>query len=92
MKTENSPYMDVNIVCEYLHVARSTIYKWVEENYIPHKKIGKRVLFVKDHIDQWVLNNGVIVQDLPDVPKYKTIMKECPLEEYHRRPKYWPAA
>jgi len=85
-------YMDVKMVSEYLHIAKSTVYKWVEKNYIPYRKLEKRVLFVKDHVDQWVLNNGVIVQDLPEVPKYKPIIKESPLEEYHRRPKYWPAA
>ena len=64
----------------------------MEENYIPHKKLGKRVLFVKDHIDQWVLNDGVIVEDLPKVPKYNTIIKERPLDDYPGRPKYRPAA
>lgn len=87
-----SNYMDVRMLCEYLHVARSTIYKWVEENFIPHKKLGKRVLFVKDHIDQWVLNNGVIVDDLPDIPKYNTGVKELPFDEYNRRSKYRPVA
>jgi excisionase family DNA binding protein len=62
-------YMDVNMVSEYLHFASSTIYKWVGENYIPHKKLGKRVLFVKNDIDQWVLNNGMIIDDRPEVPK-----------------------
>jgi excisionase family DNA binding protein len=88
----NSNYMDVKMVSEYIHVARSTIYKWVEEKYIPHKKLGKRVLFIKEHIDQWVLNDGVIIESLPEVPKYKTIVKESPVDEYHGRPKYRPAA
>lgn len=88
----NNVYMDVRMVSEYLRVARSTIYKWVEEKYIPHKKLGKRVLFIKEHIDEWVLNNGVIVNDLPDVPKYKTIVKERPADDYHGRPKYRSAA
>lgn len=69
MKAENSNYMNVKMVSEYIHFARSTIYKWVEENYIPHKKIRKKVLFVKADIDQWVLNNGMIADDLPEVPK-----------------------
>ena len=85
-------YMNVKTISTYLGVAKSTIYKWTESGFIPHKKLGKHVLFVKDHIDEWVLNNGVIVQDLPEVPKYKPIIKESPLEEYHRRPEYRPAA
>jgi hypothetical protein len=35
----------------------------VEEHYIPHKKLGKRVLFIKTDIDQWVQNNGMMVED-----------------------------
>ena len=62
-------YMDILMVSEYLHFAKSTIYKWVEKSYIPHKKLGKRVLFIKNEIDRWVLNNGMIVDDLPEVPK-----------------------
>ena len=61
--------MDVKMASEYLHFAKSTIYKWVEENYIPHKKLGKRVLFIKNDIDQWVENNGMLIDDLPEVPK-----------------------
>jgi len=71
-------YMDVKIASEYLHFAKSTIYKWVEENYIPHKKLGKRVLFIKDDIDQWVQNNGMIVKDLPEVPKSILKGKDAP--------------
>jgi excisionase family DNA binding protein len=75
-KTDSFFYMDVAMVSGYLHVAKSTIYKWVESGFIPHKKLGKRVLFIKDQIDQWVLNEGVVVKDLPEVPKYPEIEKD----------------
>ena len=68
-KYDTTTYLDVKMVSEYLHVAKSTIYKWVEEDYIPHKKLRKKVLFVKNDIDWWVQNNGMIVDDLPEVPK-----------------------
>ena len=76
--------MDVKMTSEYLHFARSTIYKWVEENYIPHKKLRKRVLFVKKDIDQWVLNNGMMVEDLPEVPKFLTLRTDPPEEIQNR--------
>ena len=76
----NNVYMDVRMVSEYLHVARSTIYKWVEDDFIPHKKLGKRVLFVKEHIDRWVMNDGMIINDLPEVPQFKVIVKNPPAE------------
>jgi excisionase family DNA binding protein len=76
-KTDRDFYMDVLMVSEYLHFAKSTIYKWVEESHIPHKKLGKRVLFIKSEIDQWVMNNGMIaVDDLPEVPKFMAIGKD----------------
>ena len=63
-------YMNVKTISTYLGVAKSTIYKWVEEDYIPHKKLRKKVLFVKNDIDQWVQNSGMmVVDDLPEVPK-----------------------
>jgi excisionase family DNA binding protein len=69
-KRDKIYYMDVKMVSEYIHFAKSTIYKWVGEDYIPHKKLGKRVLFIKNDIDQWVQNNGrMVLDDLPEVPK-----------------------
>ena len=69
MKTENTYYMNVAMVSEYLHVAKSTIYKWVESDFIPHKKLRKKVLFIKKDIDQWVENGGVHKIELPELPK-----------------------
>lgn len=79
-KTDRNFYMNVLMVSEYLHVAKSTIYKWVGENYIPHKKLGKRVIFIKNDIDQWVLNNGTIIEDLPELPKFSSRIKDFPEE------------
>ena len=68
-ETIDSTYMNVKTISTYLGVAKSTIYKWTESGFIPHKKLGKHVLFIKNDIDKWVLNNGMIVDDLPEVPK-----------------------
>lgn len=76
-------YMNVKTISTYLGVAKSTIYKWVENGFIPHKKLKKKVLFIKKDIDQWVLNNGEIVNDLPEIPKYPEIAKNV-LRESHR--------
>ena len=62
-------YMSVKTISTYLGVAKSTIYKWVESGFIPHKKLGKHVLFIKKDIDHWVFNDGKIVEDLPNLPK-----------------------
>jgi excisionase family DNA binding protein len=75
-ETDKVYYMNVTMVSEYLHVAKSTIYKWVDESYIPYKKLGKRLLFIKWQIDEWVLNDGVIVKDLPDAPRFIKLEKD----------------
>lgn len=69
---EENNYMDVKMVSEYLHVAKSTIYNWTSNNQIPYKKLagGKRTLYVKDEIDQWVMNSGNQAIDLPQLPNY----------------------
>lgn len=69
-------YMNVAMVSDYLHVAKSTIYKWVETGFIPHNKLGKKVLFVKKDIDQWVENNGETENELPQIPKFQAKITE----------------
>ena len=83
----NSNYMDVRMASEYLHVAKSTIYKWAEDNFIPHRKLGKRLIFIKNQIDEWVLNNGMIIEDLPEVPQFKVRVKDPP--EISRNKSYY---
>jgi excisionase family DNA binding protein len=69
---EENNYMDVGMVSEYLHVKKSTIYSWTSNNLIPYKKLagGKRTIYVKDEIDQWVRNSGNPSIDLPQLPNY----------------------
>jgi excisionase family DNA binding protein len=64
--------MDVGMVSEYLHVAKSTVYCWTSQKLIPHVKVAgrKRTLFVKDQIDQWLLNSGNTGSDLPQLPNF----------------------
>jgi excisionase family DNA binding protein len=76
--------MNVKTIATYLGLTRSTKYKWVESGFIPHKKLGKRLLFIKTEIDQWVLNNGMMVEDLPEVPKFLTLRTDPPEEIQNR--------
>jgi excisionase family DNA binding protein len=66
---DRTHYMDIGMVSDYLHVAKSTIYKWVGSGFIPYKKLGKPLLFIKKDIDQWVENDCIIKNDLPEIPK-----------------------
>ena len=68
---DNSNYMDVKMVSEYLHVAKATVYKWTSQKTIPYVKLNdKRTLYVKDQIDKWVLSSGAVDIDLPVLPKF----------------------
>ncbi len=53
----------------YISLSKSTIYKMVSQNTIPHIKIGTRTLFDREQIDKWVLNGGRMEDDLPQLPK-----------------------
>jgi excisionase family DNA binding protein len=47
-------YFSVGELSEYLHMSKSTIYKGTMSHRIPHIKAGKKLLFSKDAIDQWL--------------------------------------
>jgi len=62
-------YLSVSELKKYIFVSESYIYKKVENNEIPHRKIGRRVLFVQEEIDQWIDNgyaNPVLIPELPN--------------------------
>ncbi len=59
----SSEIMDVGEVAEYLSIAPSTVYKWVEQRRIPYTKIGNLLRFPKSLIDQWLLKRSKQPQD-----------------------------
>jgi excisionase family DNA binding protein len=78
---EERKFLDVQLLANYIHVSKSLIYKMVRNKTIPHHKIGSRTLFDKDQIDEWVMNDGMIVKDLPEVPQFKLTEKDPPIIE-----------
>ena len=64
---EDNTFMDVAMTSKYLHVSRSLIYKWVSIDFIPHEKAGSRIIFIRDHIDQWVSNGFRKIEDIPTI-------------------------
>ena len=55
-KEYQDQWYDVNGLSEYLpgHPAPPTIYGWVSNRKIPHKKFGKRLAFLRSEIDLWL--------------------------------------
>ncbi len=66
---ETNRFLNVQDLKEYIHVSESYVYKKVMKNQIPHIKLGSRTLFERNQIDAWVINGGVMKEDLPALPE-----------------------
>lgn len=53
---ETDCWYDIDGLCGYLpgNPAKATIYSKVHNRGIPHKKVGKRLMFLKSEIDIWL--------------------------------------
>ena len=49
-------WLSVKEVSQYLGVARSTIYKWIERNDLPAHKAGRLWKFSRAEVDGWLRN------------------------------------
>ena len=67
---KETSYMNVGMVSRYLHVAESTIYRWVGMNFIPHAKLHTRTVFVREQIDSWLMRNVIAPSETPEFPKF----------------------
>lgn len=66
---ETNRFLNVKDLKEYIHVSESYVYKKVMKNHIPYIKLGTRTLFDRNQIDAWVINGGVMKEDLPALPE-----------------------
>lgn len=71
MKIEKQNIMDIKGVSKYTTLSKSTIYKKMSKDQIPHHKIGSRTLFMVDEIDDWIRNDGVMVDNIPEIKSIK---------------------
>ena len=55
-KAEN-PIMRADEVRKMLGIGRNTLYNWCEQGIIPHKRIGRVILFSRKRIQEWLENN-----------------------------------
>jgi excisionase family DNA binding protein len=66
---ETKRFLNVQELKEYIHVSESYVYKKVMKNQIPYLKLGRKTLFDINQIDVWVINGGVMKEDLPILPE-----------------------
>ena len=49
-----SEVMDIDKAASFLNIPKKTVYKMTSARTIPHSKAGKRLLFVKTELLEWV--------------------------------------
>jgi len=54
---EENPIMRATEVRQLLKIGRNTLYEWCEQGIIPHKRIGRVILFSRKRIQEWLENN-----------------------------------
>lgn len=61
LRTASKPWLSVRELSEYLGVKSATIYQYVYQKQIPHKKMpgGRKLIFSRFEIDQWISSNQV---------------------------------
>ena len=52
-----NPIMRADEVQKMLKIGKNTLYKWCEQNIIPHKRAGRVILFSRKRIQEWIENN-----------------------------------
>ena len=46
--------LTVDQLAQYLQVSDKVIYNLVQEGKIPHRKIGRRIIFLESEVEQWL--------------------------------------
>ena len=57
---EENPIMRADEVRKLLKIGKNTLYDWVNRGLIPHKRVGRVILFSKKRIQEWLNNNESI--------------------------------
>lgn len=55
--------LNVNQLADILGIKRITIYEWVHDKKIPFIKLGKRVLFHPQDVEEFIMANKVKSKD-----------------------------
>ncbi len=50
-----SSYLNVAQACEYLKIAKSTLYSFTQKRDIPFMKKGKKLYFSKIELEKWII-------------------------------------
>ncbi len=53
-KQEETWAMRADEVLQMLHIGKNTLYDWCERDIIPHKRVGRIILFSRKRIQEWL--------------------------------------
>jgi excisionase family DNA binding protein len=56
-------YLTIDELSEYIHLSSSSIYKKTSQRQIPFIKTGKKLLFKRDAIDDWLAGHYCPTQE-----------------------------
>lgn len=63
-------YMSVKSAAAYLDVSSRTIYRWIENGFIPYCTIPSGYRFDKEEIDKWMKTHHVPEAGLPEIKEF----------------------
>jgi len=49
-----SPLMSIDEAAEFLGLKKSTLYKYISARKMPFLKVGSRVLFSREKLEEWI--------------------------------------
>lgn len=47
-------WLTVDDISKYLSVTKDTVYKWIDNRSMPAHKVGRKWMFQRSEIDEWV--------------------------------------
>lgn len=53
-KPGQNPIMRADEVRQMLRIGRNTLYAWCAQGIIPHKRVGRVILFPRKRIQEWL--------------------------------------
>jgi excisionase family DNA binding protein len=64
-QVKNSDILDVDEAAALLKVSRRTVYNRVKAGAIPHARVGRKLLFHKQTLTQWVADGADLAKPAP---------------------------
>jgi len=55
----NNTLLNIQETASYLRISTSTLYRWVHQKKIKFVKIGSRVLFVQETLEEFIKNKTI---------------------------------